>query len=313
MLVRLRDVGRAELGAEIVQLRAALQRPRGGRPRRHAAADRERARRLRAGDQRAAAAVGALPAGDEVPGRLRQHDGGVGVDSRGALHAPRGDRPRRSRDVRVPPGLAQRRSSPLSRSRSRSSARSPSCALFGFSINTLTLFGITLATGLVVDDAIVVVENVQRHLHEYGTGPRESASAAMAEVVGPVIATALVLAAVFVPVALFPGNDRAAVPAVRADDRLLGGDLGVQRAHADAVALGPAAAGRAASEPVLGAGQLGHRRAAPRLRLRRHPPRAVVQVAVVVVFLAGLWANVVGGHRTSRPASCPTRIRAASS
>jgi HAE1 family hydrophobic/amphiphilic exporter-1 len=77
---------------------------------------------------------------------------------------------------------------------------------FGFSINTLTLFGITLATGLVVDDAIVVVENVQRHLHEYGKSPREAASEAMAEVVGPVIATALVLAAVFVPVALFPGT-----------------------------------------------------------------------------------------------------------
>jgi hydrophobic/amphiphilic exporter-1 (mainly G- bacteria), HAE1 family len=77
---------------------------------------------------------------------------------------------------------------------------------FGFSINTLTLFGITLATGLVVDDAIVVVENVQRHLHEYGKSAREAASEAMAEVVGPVIATALVLAAVFVPVALFPGT-----------------------------------------------------------------------------------------------------------
>jgi hydrophobic/amphiphilic exporter-1 (mainly G- bacteria), HAE1 family len=78
--------------------------------------------------------------------------------------------------------------------------------LFGFSINTLTLFGITLATGLVVDDAIVVVENVQRHLHEYGKSPLESTSDAMAEVVGPVIATAIVLAAVFVPVALFPGT-----------------------------------------------------------------------------------------------------------
>ncbi|HVC21520.1 MAG TPA: multidrug efflux RND transporter permease subunit [Vicinamibacterales bacterium] len=78
--------------------------------------------------------------------------------------------------------------------------------LFGFSINTLTLFGITLATGLVVDDAIVVVENVQRHIHEYGKSPRESASDAMREVVGPVVATALVLAAVFVPVALFPGT-----------------------------------------------------------------------------------------------------------
>jgi HAE1 family hydrophobic/amphiphilic exporter-1 len=78
--------------------------------------------------------------------------------------------------------------------------------LFGFSINTLTLFGITLATGLVVDDAIVVVENVQRHLHEFGKSARVAASEAMAEVVGPVIATALVLAAVFVPVALFPGT-----------------------------------------------------------------------------------------------------------
>jgi HAE1 family hydrophobic/amphiphilic exporter-1 len=78
--------------------------------------------------------------------------------------------------------------------------------LLNFSINTLTLFGITLATGLVVDDAIVVVENVQRHLHEYGKSAREAASEAMAEVVGPVIATALVLAAVFVPVALFPGT-----------------------------------------------------------------------------------------------------------
>jgi hydrophobic/amphiphilic exporter-1 (mainly G- bacteria), HAE1 family len=77
---------------------------------------------------------------------------------------------------------------------------------FNFSINTLTLFGITLATGLVVDDAIVVVENVQRHLHEYGGTAGDAASNAMAEVVGPVIATALVLAAVFVPVALFPGT-----------------------------------------------------------------------------------------------------------
>ena len=77
---------------------------------------------------------------------------------------------------------------------------------FNFSINTLTLFGITLATGLVVDDAIVVVENVQRHIHEYGTPPHRAASEAMAEVVGPVIATALVLAAVFVPVGLFPGT-----------------------------------------------------------------------------------------------------------
>lgn len=78
--------------------------------------------------------------------------------------------------------------------------------LFGFSINTLTLFGITLATGLVVDDAIVVIENIERHIHEHHLPPREAASEAMGEVTGAVIATALVLGAVFVPVAFFPGT-----------------------------------------------------------------------------------------------------------
>src|SRR5262249_58896910 len=71
--------------------------------------------------------------------------------------------------------------------------------LFGFSINTLTLFGITLATGLVVDDAIVVVENIERHVHQYRQPIRDAAAAAMTEVTGAVVATALVLAAVFVP------------------------------------------------------------------------------------------------------------------
>jgi HAE1 family hydrophobic/amphiphilic exporter-1 len=52
--------------------------------------------------------------------------------------------------------------------------------LFGFSINTLTLFGITLATGLVVDDAIVVIENIERHIHESHQPPRDAASDAMA-------------------------------------------------------------------------------------------------------------------------------------
>ncbi len=76
----------------------------------------------------------------------------------------------------------------------------------GFSINTLTLFGITLATGLVVDDAIVVIENVERHITEGISEPHMAASAAMKEVAGAVIATSLVLVAVFVPVALFPGT-----------------------------------------------------------------------------------------------------------
>jgi HAE1 family hydrophobic/amphiphilic exporter-1 len=78
--------------------------------------------------------------------------------------------------------------------------------LLGFSINTLTLFGIVLATGLVVDDAIVVIENVARHVHEGEHDSVRAASAAMREVTGAVIATSLVLVAVFVPVALVPGT-----------------------------------------------------------------------------------------------------------
>ena len=76
--------------------------------------------------------------------------------------------------------------------------------LFGFSINSLTLFGLVLAIGLVVDDAIVVIENVQRHI-EHGMDPKEAAEVAMGEVTGPILASALVLAAVFVPVAFAPG------------------------------------------------------------------------------------------------------------
>ncbi len=82
--------------------------------------------------------------------------------------------------------------------------------LFGFSINSLTLFGITLATGLVVDDAIVVIENVQRHLTDMRDGhmldAHEATSVAMAEVTSAVIATSLVLISVFVPVSFFPGT-----------------------------------------------------------------------------------------------------------
>ena len=76
----------------------------------------------------------------------------------------------------------------------------------GFSINTLTLFGLTLATGLVVDDAIVVIENIARFIQEKKMTPLAGASAAMAEITSAVVATSLVLLAVFIPVAFFPGT-----------------------------------------------------------------------------------------------------------
>ena len=78
--------------------------------------------------------------------------------------------------------------------------------LFGFTINTITLFGLTLATGLVVDDAIVVIENIARYIQEKNMGGIEGAAAAMREVQGAVVASSLVLLAVFVPVAFFPGT-----------------------------------------------------------------------------------------------------------
>ena len=77
-------------------------------------------------------------------------------------------------------------------------------AMLGFSLNNLSLFGLVLAIGIVVDDAIVVVENVERHM-AMGKSPRDAARAAMTEVTGPVIAIALVLCAVFVPTAFMAG------------------------------------------------------------------------------------------------------------
>ena len=74
----------------------------------------------------------------------------------------------------------------------------------GFSVNTLSLFGLVLAIGLVVDDAIVVVEAVEHHI-EHGMSPRDAAFKAMEEVSGPVVGVALVLAAVFIPTAFIPG------------------------------------------------------------------------------------------------------------
>ncbi len=78
--------------------------------------------------------------------------------------------------------------------------------VFDFSINSLTLFGLTLATGMVVDDAIIVVEQISRFIQTRGQEPQEAASEAMKELSSAVVATSLVLMAVFLPVAFFPGT-----------------------------------------------------------------------------------------------------------
>ena len=76
--------------------------------------------------------------------------------------------------------------------------------VIGFSINTIALMGLVLAIGLVVDDAIVVVEAVEHHI-EHGLSPKEATIKAMEEVSGPVVAIALVLSAVFLPTIFIPG------------------------------------------------------------------------------------------------------------
>ncbi|KPF47531.1 multidrug transporter [beta proteobacterium AAP51] len=79
-------------------------------------------------------------------------------------------------------------------------------ALFGFSINTLTMFGLVLAIGLLVDDAIVVVENVERLMREEGLSPREATKKSMQEISGALVGIAVVLSAVFIPMAFFAGS-----------------------------------------------------------------------------------------------------------
>ena len=102
--------------------------------------------------------------------------------------------------------------------------------IFGFSINTLSLFGLVLAIGLVVDDAIVVVEAVEHHI-EHGLTPHDAAIKAMEEVSGPVIAIALILAAVFIPTAFVPGITGQLYKQFAAYHRNFRALLGIQRAH----------------------------------------------------------------------------------
>ena len=116
--------------------------------------------------------------------------------------------------------------------------------LLGFSINALSLFGLVLAIGIVVDDAIVVVENVERNI-ELGLSPREATRKAMDEVSGPIIAIALVLCAVFVPIAFVSGLTGQFLSTIRDHDRDLHGYFRVQFAH-----LEPGARGRAAPPAV---------------------------------------------------------------
>ena len=97
--------------------------------------------------------------------------------------------------------------------------------IFGFSLNMLTLLGLILAIGIVVDDAIVVVENVERIMEEEHLGAYEATKKAMTGLAGALIATSLVLAAVFVPVSFLPGIPRTTLPPVHRNDCGIGTDF----------------------------------------------------------------------------------------
>ena len=126
-------------------------------------------------------------------------------------------------------------------------------AAMGFSLNNLTLFGLVLAIGIVVDDAIVVVEAVEHHI-EAGLPPKEATIKAMSQVSGPVIAVGLVLSAVFMPCAVHQRHHGAVLPPVRLDDRRVDGHFGVQFADAQPGAFAPCCCGRKEQEEGSGRG-----------------------------------------------------------
>ena len=123
-------------------------------------------------------------------------------------------------------------------------------AAFGFSLNNLSLFGLVLAIGIVVDDAIVVVEAVEHNIEE-GMQPKEATEKAMDQVGGAVVAIAVVLSAVFIPTAFISRNHRTVLPAVRFNDCRLNINLCVQLAHVESCACRSTAeaAGREAGFP----------------------------------------------------------------
>ena len=226
----------------------------------------------------------------------------------------RGDRARDPGGVHLPAGLA-RHADPAARRAGvagRHVRGASRCS--ASSINTLSLFGLVLAIGLVVDDAIVVVEAVEHHI-EHGLSPRDATLKAMSEVSGPVIAIALILVRGVRADRVHPRHHGPALPAVRGHDRRLGDLLGVQRAHALARALGAAAApAQGVARPARRVLQL----VQPRVRPGHRGLRPLVSPADRASRRArcccwSAWPCSRGSSARACPAaSCPRRTRATS-
>ena len=145
-----------------------------------------------------------LPQGHRLRRPLQLHDVRARRHQGCAGHAAGSDRPGHPGGLRLPAELARHPDSAAHRAR-RGDRHLRACfPLLGFSINITSMFGLVLAIGIVVDDAIVVVEAVQRHIDD-GMSPKEATIQAMAEVSAPVVAIAFILAAVFIPVAFIGG------------------------------------------------------------------------------------------------------------
>ena len=241
-VTRLRDVARIELGAADYALRSLLD----NKP---AVGDRRSSRRPARTRSQISDNVRAtmaelkknMPEGVDYEHRLRPDAVRARLDRGGRAHAARGDRAGRARGDPVPADLARldhpaARGAGVDRRHVRGDA-----TLFGFSINALTLFGLVLAIGIVVDDAIVVVENVERNIED-GLSPREATYQAMQRGDRPDHRDRAGAVRGVRAARVHQRPDRPVLPAVRADHRDLDGDLGVQLADAVAGAGGAAAA-----------------------------------------------------------------------
>ena len=143
----------------------------------------------------------------------------------------------------------------------------------GFTLNNITMLGLILAIGIVIDDAVVVHENIFRHMEEDGMDAMEAARIGTREIALAVLATSLSLIVIFLPIAFMGGIVGRFFSQLRPDGRLRRGDEPVRLVHADADALQPvpqARAGRGGARQV----EVGLHLPARRRRLRRRPPRS---------------------------------------
>ena len=260
-IVRLRDVARVELAAaELQPRRATFDGQPVRRPGRLPAARHQRPRRRRPRPGQDGGAEDALPRGRRLRHRLRHHAVHPRVDRRGGQDAARGGRPGRPSWCWSSCRTGGRRSSRWSPCPVAIVGTFAVMAALGFSLNNISLFGLVLAIGIVVDDAIVVVENVERQL-EHGLAPREAAHKAMDEVTGPVIAVGPGAVRRVRAVRVHQRHHRPVLPAVRRDDRRLDGHLGLQLADPE-----PGPGRHPAPEPGPAGGPHGIRSAGRLLR-----------------------------------------------